>query len=98
MSSLNHQNTQKENEESWVVNSIEDIKNFLQSKNIKQIVIQKVMTSFMAKIAPNTKISIKENTLQIGESSLFLGEDILHNIQNIKENVKERVKNLISKK
>lgn len=92
MKNLNSLNSSKENFSS--ANSLDDVKNFLQKNSVKQAIIQKVLTSFMAKIAPNTKIALKENTLHIGESKLFLGEDIFHKINEMKENVKQKVLSL----
>lgn len=62
--------------QSTTVNSLEDIKNFLASQNIKKTIIEKIAVSFMAKIPTGTVVKIVDNMLHIGESIMKLGEDI----------------------
>lgn len=63
-------------EDSAIINSIENLKNFLAEQNIKKDVIERVGVSFMAKISAGTKVKLDGNMLYVGESVLNLGEDI----------------------
>lgn len=71
-------------ENSTTVNSLNEIKNFLASKNVKKAIIEKMAVSFMAKIPTETLIRLVDNTLYVGESVMKLGENIYMSAEKTK--------------
>lgn len=63
-------------ENSTIVNSLADIKNFLAAMNVKKFIIEKMAQSFMAKIPAGTRVELVDNILKVGESLINLGEAI----------------------
>lgn len=74
----------KIHENSTTVNSLDDIKNFLAAKNVKNFIIEKMAQSFMAKIPAGTRVELVDNMLKVGESLINLGEAIYQSAEKTK--------------
>lgn len=61
---------------SGIVNSLDDLKNWLDKNNVRREVIERIAASFMAKIPAGTVVKIVDNMLKVGESMMTLGEGI----------------------
>lgn len=73
---LNARNFSENSEISTTVNSLDDIRKFLAENKISNFIIEKVAQSFMAKIPAKTHVSLEDNLLKVGDSVIFLGENI----------------------
>lgn len=73
---LNARNVSENPEISTTANSLDDIRKFLAENKISNFIIEKVAQSFMAKIPAETHVSLEDNLLKVGDSVIFLGEDI----------------------
>lgn len=88
-------------ENSTIVNSLDDIKNFLAAKNVKNVIIEIMERSFMAKIPDGTRVELVDNMLKVGKSTLKLGENIFNNtekIMSIVSNMQNRALTILDKK
>ena len=73
---LNAPNFSENSEISTTANSLDDIRKFLAENKISNFVIEKVAQSFMAKIPAETRVSLVDNLLKVGDSVISLGENI----------------------
>lgn len=73
---LNARNVSENPEISTTANSLDDIRKFLAENKISNFVIEKVAQSFMAKIPAETRVSLVDNLLKVGDSVISLGENI----------------------
>lgn len=73
---LNARNFSENSEFSTTVNSLDEIRKFLAENKISNFIIEKVAQSFMAKIPAETHVSLEDNLLKVGDSVIFLGENI----------------------
>lgn len=73
---LNARNVSEKSEISTTVNSLDDIRKFLADNKISNFVIEKVAQSFMAKIPAETRVSLVDGILKVGDSVISLGENI----------------------
>ena len=73
---LNARNFYENSEISTTANSLDDIRKFLAENKISNFVIEKVAQSFMAKIPAETRVSLVDNLLKVGDSVISLGENI----------------------
>lgn len=76
MTTLNQSREIAQETKSTTVSSFEEIRNWLESQNVKKFVIEKIAQSFMAKLAPQTRVELRDGILSIGESNIKLGENI----------------------
>ena len=73
---LNAPNFSENSEISTTVDSLDGIRKFLAENKISNFVIEKVAQSFMAKIPAETRVSLVDNLLKVGDSVISLGENI----------------------
>ena len=73
---INARNVSETSEIFTIVNSLDDIRKFLAENKISNFVIEKVAQSFMAKIPAETRVSLVDNLLKVGDSVISLGENI----------------------
>ncbi len=73
---LNARNFSENSKISTTVNSLDEIRKFLAENKISNFIIEKVAQSFMAKIPAETRVSLVDNLLKVGDSVISLGENI----------------------
>ncbi len=59
-----------------IINSREELHDFLSANYFTKFGVEKIMQSFMAKIPVGTLVKISDNMIQVGESMMNIGENM----------------------